>query len=106
MKCEGCGALDAARVRIGINEDGTKWEVCDICGKIPAVWLPDVYLGSKGGVKTDENLCDRQGKPIPFHTKREKSAIMKMLGLQQAPQAEHHHGHRNEEYLHKRKYII
>lgn len=107
MKCNNCGSTVAARVKMGIDKTtGKLWEVCDICGKIPPVWLPDVFLGSKGGVQTDENLCNpKTGQPIPFQTKREKAAIMRMLNVRQADSAEHEHGSRNEMYLHRRRYV-
>jgi len=107
MKCNGCKSEVAARVRMGIDkETGKLWEVCDICSKIPPVWMPDVYLGSGGGIQTDEHLCNpTTGQPIPFQTKREKAAIMRMLNVRQADQAEHQHGSRNESYLHRRRSI-
>lgn len=107
MKCEGCGNQYAARVRIGYHE-GKKWEICDQCGASP-VWLPDVFLGGHGGQeRTDENLCGNDGKPIPFSTKREKAAIMRMLNVRQADSAEHNHGYRNESHLNvgKKKYFL
>lgn len=72
--------------------------VCDVCGNLPPVWLPDVYLGGPGGTpRTDPNLCDpKTGREISFSTKREKAAVMKYLGLQQARSAERQHGARNE----------
>ena len=97
MKCEGCGNAYAARVRIGYS-DGKKWERCDQCGASP-VWLPDVYLGGPGGtVRTDENLCNPDnGKPIPYSTKREKAAIMRMLKVREA--GDKNRGYRNESHL-------
>lgn len=107
MHCNTCNSNLAARVRMGIDsKTGKTWELCDICGKIPAVWLPDVFLGGQGGIQTDESLCDpKTNKPIPFQTKREKAAIMRMLNIRQADSAEHQHGGRNESHLHRRKYI-
>lgn len=107
MHCNSCNTDVAARVRMGIDKDtGKLWELCDICGKIPPIWLPDVYLGNKGGIQTDETLCNpKTGKEIPFQTKREKAAIMRMLNLRQSDSAEHQHGARNEMYLHRKKYI-
>jgi hypothetical protein len=106
MHCNGCNSDIASRTRTGIS-GGKLWEVCDICGKIPPVWNPDVYLGNVGGSEqTDENLCNpTTGVPYPFSTKREKAAIMRMLHLQQAESAEHVHGARNESHLHRKKYI-
>lgn len=106
MHCGGCNSNVAARVRIGFNKEGKKWEYCDICGGMSAVWLPDVFLGGPGGtVRTDENLCDNNGKPIPFSTKREKKAIMNMLKVRQADSAERQHGYRNESHLHRKTYF-
>lgn len=107
MKCNNCGTDLATRVRVVIDKKTNKAiESCDVCDKIPHVWMPDVYLGSKGGIQTDECLCNpTTGVPIPFQTKREKAAIMRMLNIKQADQAEHQHGSRNEMYLHRRKYV-
>jgi hypothetical protein len=107
MKCNTCGTDLAARVRMGIDsKTGKVWEFCDLCGNVPAVSIPDVYLGSGGGYQTDENLCNpKTGVPIPFSTKREKLAIMKMMNVKQADCAERQHGARNEMYLHRKTYI-
>lgn len=107
MHCNTCGSDVAARVRMGIDkETGKLWEVCDLCANVPHFWNPDVYLGSKGGVQTDDCLCNpTTGQPIPFQTKREKAAIMNMLNIRQADSAERQHGARNESHLRRRKYI-
>jgi len=94
MKCEGCGATDAMGVRIGYDANG-KWEICDRCTDIKFSAMPDVYLGSKGGIQTDPNICDKQGREIPFSSKREKKAAMNEAGVRQAASAEHNHGARN-----------
>jgi len=103
MKCNGCGNKYAARIKIQYIKN-EKIETCDECGANP-VWLPDVFLGNKGGVQTDENLCNEKGQPIPFSSKREKAAIMRMLKLRQSDSAEHEHGFRNEMYLHRKTYF-
>ena len=107
MHCNTCGSDKAARIRMGIDsKTGKLWELCDICGQVPSVWLPDVFLGNGGGVQTDENLCDpKTGVPIPFSTKREKAELMRKLNVRQADCAERQHGARNEMYLHRRKYV-
>lgn len=107
MHCNGCNSDVAARVRIGVDsKTGQTWEICDICSRIPPVWNPDVYLEPGGGVRTDENLCNtKTGEPIPYSTKREKAAIMNMLGVRQADSAEKQHGSRNEMYLHRKTYF-
>ena len=105
MKCETCGNPYAARVRIGYQK-GIKYELCDACGKIPAMWMPDIYLGTKGGLQTDPNICDDKGNEIPFSSKREKAAIMKTLGLRQADSAERNSGARNESHLKRKTYFI
>lgn len=106
MICGGCGYTLATGVRIGRDNDGTRWEICDHCSNIKFHGLPDVYLGSKGGIQTDENLCGKDGKPIPFSTKREKAAIMKHLGVRQADSAEKYHGSRNNSHLNLGKKFI
>ena len=103
MKCNGCGVETAARVRISYI-DGKKWERCDVCGNIPPVWLPDVYLGPGGGLQTDENLCEKDGTPIPFSSKREKAAVMNYLKVRQANSAEFNRGVRNQ--TKRRTYFI
>lgn len=97
--CDGCGSDKAHKVRTKIHPDTLeKLEWCNECSDIGSggVGIPDVYIGSKGGLQTDMNLHDpKTGRPIPFSTKREKAAIMKQLGLKQANNAERHHGARN-----------
>ena len=97
MYCSGCKSNLAART-LTWYEEGVRLEHCDICGNQPAVWLPDVFLGSSGGGReqTDENLCNDKGVPIPFSTKREKAAVMNHLGVKQHDSAERQGGYRNE----------
>lgn len=103
MICTTCDNQHAARLQ-GRIVDGKYIEICDACGAAP-VWLPDVYLGSKGGIQTDPQLVNPDtGKEIPFSTKREKAAVMKMLKLRQADQAEKQHGSRLE--VKRRTYFI
>lgn len=110
MHCNTCSTDLAARVKMGIGSDGKLWEMCDICANLPSFWNPDVFLGGSGGSpQTCENLCDpKTGRPIPFSTKREKAAIMNMLGVRQADSAERQRGSRNESHLNvgKKKYFI
>lgn len=106
MHCNTCNTDVAARVLGRIDtKTGKYFESCDVCAKVAAFWMPDVFLGGPGGsVRTDEHLCSpTTGEPIPFTTKREKAAIMKMLNVRQADGAEHQHGARNE--TKRRKYI-
>ena len=96
MNCSGCGTDVAVIVRLTPTVSGLL-ENCDICSdlKMSAGARPDVYIGSKGGLQTDMNLCDKKtGEPIPFSTKREKAAIMKNLGVVQSSKAERQHGSR------------
>lgn len=104
MHCNGCGSDAAARIQIGFTKEGKKWEVCDICGKVAASWMPDVYLGGKGGEQSNEQLWDKKNnRPFTYTSKREKAAIMNMLGLSEA--GDRNRGSRNEEYLHRKRYI-
>lgn len=98
MHCGNCNTDVAARVQIGFDADGTRWERCDVCDRVPATCThDDVYFKSNGGVQTDENLCDpKTGVPIPFSSKGEKAAIMKRLNVRQHESAERHHGARIE----------
>ena len=106
MTCSGCGSTKASILHIVTTESGLL-ENCDICSSAKAgdANQPDVYLGSKGGIQTCENICDpKTGQPVPFSSKREKKAIMDRLKLRQADSAEKQHGYRNEKYLHKKIY--
>ena len=98
MVCEGCGFKYAARVRKWVDEaTGNVITACDECGKVPSVWLPDAYLGGRGGTRTSEHLADpKTGKPIPYSSKREKAAVMRMLGVREAGDAKH--GSKNANY--------
>ena len=97
MECPNCKDKLAARIRYWVD-DGKVCCACDICGKIPPVWLPDVYLGGPGGTqRTDPNLVDPKTlKEMPFSTRREKAAVMNYLQVRQADSAERNHGSRNE----------
>jgi len=106
MVCYNCKSDKASRTRTGYSNEGVKWECWNRCDSLPSLSNPDMYLGGKGGIQTDENLCGSDGQPIPFSTKREKAAIAKRLGLRQADSAERQHGARNESHLHRKKYFI
>jgi len=102
LHCDTCGTDEAYRAHL--NEYG--W-VCNVCAHIPSLWMPDVFVGSKGGIQTDDQLVEPgTNDSIPFSSKREKAIILKRLGLKQSILAEHNHGGRNEEYLHRKKYFI
>jgi hypothetical protein len=107
MHCNTCNTTAAARIKIGYDKTGNKYEICDLCSNVAPVWLPDVYLEGNGGIQTNENLCNpKTGEPIPYSTKREKAAIMKMLKVREADSAGHQHGARNESHLHRKTYFI
>lgn len=97
MECQTCNEKLAARLRYFFF-NGKMESVCDRCGDVPAVWLPDVYLGGPGGTpRTDPNLVDPKTlREMPFSTKREKAVVMKYLNVRQADTAERIHGSRNE----------
>jgi len=106
MVCSGCGNKEAYRTR-SIASMGGVIEVCNECGGLRAsdTSVPDLYLGSKGGEQTCENICDpKTGEPVPFSSKREKKAVMDKLNLTMHPSAERQHGSRNEKHLHKKVY--
>ena len=105
MLCNGCHSMTSNRTRTGYT-DGVRWEHCNICMTLPQFGQPDIFLGGKGGIQTDENLCGDDGQPIPFSTKGEKAAIVKKLGLRQSESAERQHGSRNESHLHRKKYFV
>jgi len=105
--CVNCGSTLHHTVSIRYV-DGQKVERCSDCERIPMqTTYDDVYLGPGSGMKTDPNLCDKKtGQEIPFYTKQDKAIVMKQLGLRQALSAERVHGHRNEDYLHRKKYFV
>lgn len=92
--CGTCGAVSYHYWRVTFA-DGQRYESCSECSKTSTPGLsPDVFFdGSKGAFQTDPNLCERNGNPIPFSSKREKAAIMRRLGLREAGDKEH--GSRN-----------
>lgn len=103
MKCETCGNQYAARLQYHTINDKIV-HCCDKCGA-SSIWLPDVYLEPGSGLRTNENLCDEHGTPIPFSSKREKALIMKQLGLRQADCAEKQKGMRLDSYTRKKYFI-
>jgi len=107
MLCGGCGN-QAYRTQTHINsETNDAMEVCNVCDKLSPLWMPDIYLGGKGGIQTDDQLVEPgTNNSIPFTTKREKAMILKRLKLKQSVLAERNHGGRNEEYLHRKKYFF
>ena len=103
--CDNCGNQEAYVLRITFSKDG-RYSGCDKCQGFRATAVPDVYLGSSGGLQTDPNLCDpKTRKEIPFSTKGEKAAIMKQLKVRQSLSAERVHGYRREEFK-KKIYFI
>ncbi len=93
--CGSCNSTDYYYSRFKFCDDGSVLQYCNSCsdGGIPSL-APDVYFDpSKGANQTDPNLCDRYTGPIPFSSKREKAAILKRLGLQEA--GDKVHGSRN-----------
>ena len=93
--CTNCGNTKAYGYRCGFTTQG-KWEECDKCTDMRFTAQPDVYFRSNGGIQTDPNICDKQGREIPFSCKRTKLAAMKEAGVRQAQSAERQHGARNE----------
>lgn len=81
-----CGSSNWSWWRLTFTIKEERIERCSECAveSMPAL-APDVYFdGSKGANQTDPNLCNREGQPIPFSSKREKAAILKQNGLQEA----------------------
>lgn len=97
LECGGCGNKKAHRTRTLCHQGGLI-EGCDLCMGLSTAGtaLPDTFLGGGGGLQTDENIVDKQGREVPFSSKREKAAIMKELGLKQADSSERNHGARPE----------
>jgi hypothetical protein len=103
--CTNCGNPKAYGYRCGYSDFG-KWEECDGCSSQKFTAQPDVYLGSKGGIQTDPNICDKQGNEIPFSCKRTKLAAMKEAGVRQSSLAEKQHGARNDEWKSKTRKTV
>lgn len=103
--CAACASTTHSRVYFRMVK-GKVFESCRNCEWKPLTPMyDDIFLGG-GGLKTDENICDpKTGREIPFITKQDKAVAMKIAGVKQAPSAERQHGYRNEEFLHRRKYI-
>jgi len=96
VHCDTCKSDRAAIIRIKFVEAG-KIEYCDMCSDltINKGAIPDVYLPSKGGIQTEENLCDpKTRESVPYSSKREKAAVLKRLGLRQSELAERTRGAR------------
>lgn len=92
--CGSCGATNYYYYRVTWSNH-EKYETCSQCSTGPTPNLsPDVYFNPKEGrIQTNPNLCDRNGTPIPYSSKREKAAIMKRLGVVEA--GDKKHGSRN-----------
>lgn len=93
--CETCKSTDYYYWRVSVDDLGNRSQYCSSCfsGNVPSL-SPDVYFDrSKGANQVDPNLCTRDGKQIPFSSKREKAAILKQLGLREA--GDKNHGARN-----------
>lgn len=98
LECSGCGNKEAHHTRTVYGQFG-RVEGCEDCMGLSTstTAIPDVYLGSSGGLQTDENICDpKTGENPTFSSKREKAALMKKFGLRQADSAERQHGARPE----------
>lgn len=92
--CSTCGATNYYHWGKVYTSDGD-FETCSECSKEGTPTLsPDVYFDQrKGAFQTDPNLCEKNGTPIPFSSKREKAAILRRLGLREAGDKDH--GSRN-----------
>jgi len=88
--CQTCGSTDYTFFR-GIASSKGYYSVCEKCDKsVTAPWMPDAYFDeSKGANQTDPNLCGKDGKRIPFSSKREKAVILKQLNLREAGDKRH-----------------
>jgi hypothetical protein len=94
MKCNGCGADNAIKMRIVYDEkENVSREICDHCGLRGSVGVPDVYFRSP---YFDENLGDeRNPNGQRIESKMHKAAIMRQLGVTEA--GDKRHGARNWE---------
>ena len=73
MTCNGCGNDEAYRIRMFMSG-----EVCDRCGDIGGLWVPDVYFDDKP-VWTLPNWPD--GKERTFSSKRDKAVYLRSMGF-------------------------
>lgn len=79
-----CGNKEAYRLRVGHykDEDGAvrKYEYCNVCGELGALYVPDVYFDGK----PEKNLADVNGKPVEFLSKGQKAKYLKERGMVEA----------------------
>ena len=88
-KCAGCKrVIDEENVhlrRIVTDDNGKFDKYCTDCVSGTVKNLPDVYYGYGSGTHTEENICNpKTGQPIPFSSKAEKAAAMKIAGVVEA----------------------
>lgn len=86
MICNGCGNPRARRIRAYEGGD----EICDLCGGLGSVTLPDTYFRE---AYVDPHLIDPK-KPeerngVLISSKREKAERMKRLGVREAGDKQH-----------------
>lgn len=65
--------------------------MCDQCGRLGAMSIPDVYFKRSG--ETYQNLTDKMGRPIEFSSRGDKAVFMKSNGIREA--GDSIHGSRN-----------
>lgn len=88
--CEACGSTLYARQKAVIGNDNKTHWMCNDCGDVAPVWLPDVFLEGRGGERSNEHLADpKTGQPILYNSKRQKAAILRMLGVREGGDARH-----------------
>lgn len=95
MLCNGCGNLEAYRLRVA---DG--FECCDSCGSLPSARHSDVYfrepyldpnLVTRDGFKTMERKNGQEG--VWVSSREHKARLMKERGVVEA--GDKQHGARN-----------
>lgn len=85
MRCNNCGATDAAKWRYGVDaKTGNPWECCDKCSNIGSVNIPDVFFK---GPYIDPHLIDtskpEQKNGVLIESRRQKAEIMRKLGVRE-----------------------
>lgn len=104
--CVGCGSTDSSLFRfwrVDVHNNMTVF--CRDCHSGTGA-VPDVWYGYGSGEHCEENIAyprghEKEGQPIPFHSKQSKAAAMRLAGVREA--GDRIHGARNEDMVPKNR---
>lgn len=92
-----CGTCNEFTHRIRVRfDDGIKSEICDRCGDVGKVGLPDVFW--PGHAHYNPNITDNMGKEILLTSRNHKARVMKEQRMSEAGDA--YHGSKQGAYKH------